>query len=671
MQANGFIPSAMIAALSAAVLITGGAEAGTWSGARPIDAGTGYNAESPAVAGTDNGLAFAVFLQGDGSHDRVYANRWDGSAWSGATRIDAGWDHDADEPRIAAAGTGRALALFSQSDGINVRICANRWDGSAWSGAAPIDAATGFDPRAPRAAWLDNGSAVAVFSQVDVANERVYANRWNGFAWSGPVPIDAGPTNAYNPRVDGSGAEAMAVFYQDDGANLRVYANRLFGAAWTGATAIDAGPGNDALNPAVAWDGAGGAIAVFIQEIGGDTRVYANRWDGSAWSGAVPIDAGPAPLHYSPRVAGDGRGNAVAVFGLYDGDTHRAYANRWNGSAWSGAGEIGLEAGLGAQDLEISCSPSGAAMAVFQALWRIYAVFYNGAAWGEPVRIDTGTGSETDGVAADGRGNAVAVFDQEVGGVARIYANRWRAGPPRLDYDGDGTSDIAVFRPASGLWAVKDITRVYFGAPADLAVPGDYDGDGTSEPAVFRPASGLWASRLVTRFYFGSPSDRPLPADYDGDGTTDLAVFRPASGLWRVRDLTRVYYGSPTDIPVPGYYSEFRARPAVFRPATGLWAVRNVTRAYFGSPADSPVPGDYSGAGWWVPAVFRPARSLWAVRWATRFYYGSPTDVPVPAGYLGDGTDRVGIFRPATSLWAVKDVTRTYFGGSGDIPVTR
>ncbi len=29
------------------------------------------------------------------------------------------------------------------------------------------------------------------------------------------------------------------------------------------------------------------------------------------------------------------------------------------------------------------------------------------------------------------------------------------------DYDGDGVSDIAIFRPSSGLWAIRGISRLY------------------------------------------------------------------------------------------------------------------------------------------------------------------------------------------------------------------
>ncbi len=85
--------------------------------------------------------------------------------------------------------------------------------------------------------------------------------------------------------------------------------------------------------------------------------------------------------------------------------------------------------------------------------------------------------------------------------------------PDFADYDGDGISDIAVFRGSSGLWAVRNVTRVYFGSSPDLPVPGDYDGDGTTELAVFRGGAGLWAVRGVTRAYFGSSADVPVPGD--------------------------------------------------------------------------------------------------------------------------------------------------------------
>src|SRR3712207_6863699 len=54
--------------------------------------------------------------------------------------------------------------------------------------------------------------------------------------------------------------------------------------------------------------------------------------------------------------------------------------------------------------------------------------------------------------------------------------------PISADYDGDGRTDIAVFRPSSGTWYVRNISVVSWGgAPGDVPVARDYDGDGRSE----------------------------------------------------------------------------------------------------------------------------------------------------------------------------------------------
>ena len=240
------------------------------------------------------------------------------------------------------------------------------------------------------------------------------------------------------------------------------------------------------------------------------------------------------------------------------------------------------------------------------------------------------------------------------------------------DYNGDGTSDIAVFRGTSGLWAVRNVTRVYFGVSSDALAPGDYNGDGTTDIVVFRPPTGLWAARNLTRLYHGSSADAPVAGDYDGNGTCDVAIFRESAGLWSLRDLTRAYFGASGDVPVPGYYAVGGGCGiAVFRRSTGLWSVRDLTRIYFGSSADEVVPGDYAGAGAWAAAVFRASSGLWSVRNLTRLYFGSSTDQPVPADFRGDDRDNVGIFRDSSGLWALRDLTRVYFGSTGDSPVTR
>jgi len=242
------------------------------------------------------------------------------------------------------------------------------------------------------------------------------------------------------------------------------------------------------------------------------------------------------------------------------------------------------------------------------------------------------------------------------------------------DYDGDGISDIAIFRQDCGLWSIKGLGNTYFGKLLDLPAPGDYDGDGLLDVAIYRPSSGLWAVKNITRFYFGGEEDLPVSGDYNGDGTCDSAVFRESNGLWSVRGVTARYFGANGDLPVPNDYDDDGTTDiAIFRGSSGLWAVLGTTRCYFGKAGDLPVPGIYKWTGSFpnIPAIYRPATGLWASRAETRFYYGTQGDKSLTGDFTGDALDNNGIFRSNLGLWAIRDVTRVYYGRDGDTPLSR
>jgi len=88
------------------------------------------------------------------------------------------------------------------------------------------------------------------------------------------------------------------------------------------------------------------------------------------------------------------------------------------------------------------------------------------------------------------------------------------------DFDGDGRDDVAIFRPSSGMWSVRGLTRTYFGSTGDVPFVGDYDGDGSLDYCIYRGSVGLWAIRNVTYTYFGSQSDVPITG-----GVTNISQF--------------------------------------------------------------------------------------------------------------------------------------------------
>jgi hypothetical protein len=111
-----------------------------------------------------------------------------------------------------------------------------------------------------------------------------------------------------------------------------------------------------------------------------------------------------------------------------------------------------------------------------------------------------------------------------------------------IDFDGDGQTDVAIFRPSTGGWYIRNSTTAamssyWWGMSGDIPVPDDYDGDGRTDIAIFRPSTGGWYIRNSTTaamsvYWWGMNGDIPVPDDYDHDGQTDIAsILRPASEM--------------------------------------------------------------------------------------------------------------------------------------------
>ena len=188
--------------------------------------------------------------------------------------------------------------------------------------------------------------------------------------------------------------------------------------------------------------------------------------------------------------------------------------------------------------------------------------------------------------------------------------------------------------PMNGDWYVLNGTSVQWGASGDIPVPGDYDGNGTTDMAVFRPSNGTWYIRNGTSASFGTTNDIPVPGDYDGNGTTDIAVFRPRTGSG-TSSTGRAPSGARNgDIPAPGDYDgNGTTDMALFRPSTSTWWVRNGTSAGWGTTADIPQPGDYDGGGTTDMTIFRPSSSTWFVRNGTSASWGTTGDIGLSLPY--------------------------------------
>jgi uncharacterized delta-60 repeat protein len=271
-----------------------------------------------------------------------------------------------------------------------------------------------------------------------------------------------------------------------------------------------------------------------------------------------------------------------------------------------------------------------------------------------------------------------------------------------FDYDGDGRSDISVYRPSTNTWynflslnSSLDIRQ--FGASNDVLVPADYTGDGRTDLGIYRLSGGTWwyqyflnSNTLRTLATSTSPINAyPLPSDFDGNGRADYVFYAHLTGQW-FRQSTSTgggasnpFFGAAGDRPVIGDFDgDGKSDPAIFRPATGdWWYLSSISgaqlAAHWGISTDIPVPADYDGDRKTDMAVYRASDGVWYIYnssngSATIMHFGLSEDKPVAADYDGDGRSDIAVYRPSTGTWYLMQSTAGFsamqWGIAEDIP---
>ncbi|HMP73388.1 MAG TPA: FG-GAP-like repeat-containing protein [Kiritimatiellia bacterium] len=437
----------------------------------------------------------------------------------------------------------------------------------------------------------------------------------------------------------------------------------------------------------MAVDPVSGALYVVINPGAAGTQI--SRYDPVAGSFQPVIAIGG----FSGGIAFDASGH------LFVAEQFPARVLRFSPAALAGGG---LTAADGAVVVEAQVS-----YMTFDTRGRLYTVRGFG---NELVVTDPATGEDLRTAAIDeatGFGIGKIVWDPLVNSLYVAYADFGQffsrlielvAPAVRNDFDRDGWSDLAVYRPFTGEWAIQHTEASFslfrFNRRGGVPVAGDFDGDSFADPAVYHGRSGTWRIHLSStgeevERQWGWKEAQPVPGDYDGDGITDLAVYHPGSGNWFILlssngELRRVNWGWSAAVPVPADYDgDGITDLAVYHPAAGDWYILRssdgqLVRQNWGWREAQPVPADYDGDGRADIAVYHPRSATWYVLPSgggapEAFVFGPRLGIPVVADYDGDGRANAAVYERRTGRWSIRsgrlgDIQHA-FGTRQDVPV--
>lgn len=268
----------------------------------------------------------------------------------------------------------------------------------------------------------------------------------------------------------------------------------------------------------------------------------------------------------------------------------------------------------------------------------------------------------------------------------------------------------------------------------DLSAKMDFDGDGKTDIAVYRPGQrgvfpfplsyfyilGSRNSQMIS-YQWGRAYDIHTPADYDGDGKTDPGVFRwidndltpSASHFWIKYSLgghTAINFSGFGNIISRNYFNDSKAEIAVFdkynvsedptnpcfiwaffiKPEGSQFALqKDLTNDCL--PAGTyltPAVADYNGDGYSDLAVFEqsslnpggarikiwhsPVRSVYT---QAEIIFPFDIDYPIPGDYDGDGIADIAGSKTVNGLryWRIRssingEVREIFFGFNTDYP---
>ena len=430
-----------------------------WSAARSM----ATDAFAPQ-AGTDSaGNLILVWQQKEGNNYSIWANRYDAAArqWGLATLLQTDNTGSGYAPQLAVNASGHAVAVWHHYDGNRYHVWANHYDAvlGQW-GAVQALTGSASDAFNPQVAISANGNAIVVWRGPDgpfddpstslnaleyytsslwTKHYTASTKTWDVTATALELDNDKGHDVSAAQVVMDSMGNGVVVWQQFNGTVTSVYAARyIVGLSWAMSGSISTGSLGVAVNPQIAMDGSGNAIAVWRQyDANARYSIWASRYVAATitWNPPVLIESDDSGDAFDPQLAVNTAGDAWVAWHQHDGTTYNIRSSRYTvGGDWSSATLIENNNVGAATHAQIAVNASGDAFAVWEQLegsrTSVWSNRYNPSlqAWGMAalVEVDDSGDALVPEVNVDSTGNASAAWRQWDGAHWKVLTSRYQ-----------------------------------------------------------------------------------------------------------------------------------------------------------------------------------------------------------------------------------------------------
>jgi hypothetical protein len=403
-----------------------------WHAVQRIESYDGGDATQPRVATNPQGKAVAVWQQASGTVTSLWSSRWTNSGWTGAVEIDGMDPNDPNAVQLTEDDRGNSVALWTGARG-TIHYAANLMRNSAWGTlqvlfeSAPSSAFYG-----PVLSGSRNGAALVVWGSTAGRGSTLAASTLSGTTWT-TVSLPLAPAAQLPPlgnirAASGPNGEGTILWSQADTKPARLWLNQFRNAQWGTPLEVD-------ISAAISFKEAALAIMRGPAELvawSAPQGIWANRHT-SAWTGAVMIRNVAANTTVSKlQLVSDSRGtNAFAIWLENDGARSSVWASRFSANTWSPAVNIEAVTTGNADSPSLALEPSGIAVAAWSHAATHVDIWANRYApesgWGTALRIENDDAGDaaSPSVAVDAHGDAQAVWQQSDGTRVNVVSSRF------------------------------------------------------------------------------------------------------------------------------------------------------------------------------------------------------------------------------------------------------